>query len=88
MLNKKAQISDTLTWIVATIVIIVIIVIFIYFTSALAKAKTIEAKTKAISLSDGSSQEVNWLKEKTSLAYKINKQNKDFIEGWINEKVG
>jgi len=40
MLNsKKAQVGETVTWIVATIVLIAILLIFIFASSILAKSK-------------------------------------------------
>jgi len=41
MLNKKAQIGDTLTWIVATLIIFVILFFFIFGSSTLGKTKSI-----------------------------------------------
>ncbi len=38
-LNKKAQLGDTLTWIVATIIIFVILSFFIFGSSVLGKTK-------------------------------------------------
>ena len=80
MLNKKnAQISDTMTWIVATIIIVVILMIFIYASSILAKTKVVSYK--------GPEKEVDLLETKTSLAFSINDNNKNKIEEWIkNEK--
>ena len=51
MLNsKKAQIGETLTWIIATIIIILIMVVFIYISSSLAeKTKIIDLKDKVFS---------------------------------------
>ncbi|GAI63277.1 unnamed protein product, partial [marine sediment metagenome] len=39
--NKKAQIGETMTWVVATIIIIVILVISLYTTSLLAQTKKV-----------------------------------------------
>jgi hypothetical protein len=41
MLNKKAQVGDTLTWIVATIAIVVLLMFFFFGTSALSAAKEV-----------------------------------------------
>ncbi len=41
MLNKKAQIGDTLTWVVATIIIFVILFFFIFGSSILGKTKDV-----------------------------------------------
>ena len=42
MLNKRAQTSEAMTWIVATLVIIVLLGISIYATSILSKKKVID----------------------------------------------
>lgn len=39
--NKNAQIGETMTWVVATIVIVVILVLSIYITSVLAVSKKV-----------------------------------------------
>jgi len=39
--NKKAQTGETITWVIATIVIIGILILFIYVSTLLAKGKTI-----------------------------------------------
>jgi len=41
MSNKKAQLGDTLTWIVATVIIFVILLFFIFGASVLGKTKNI-----------------------------------------------
>ena len=39
--NKKAQIGETMTWIIATIVIVVILIVSIYVTSLLAQTRKV-----------------------------------------------
>ena len=41
MLNKKAQVGDTLTWIVASVIIFVILFFFIFGSSILGKTKEV-----------------------------------------------
>lgn len=41
MLNKKAQISETMTWVVATIIIILILTAFVYSSGLFGKAKEV-----------------------------------------------
>jgi competence protein ComGC len=82
MLDKKrGQISDTMTWVVATIIIIVILMIFIYASSVLAKTKVVSYK--------GPEDKVDLLETKTSLAFlnkKVSEEEKQFIENWIEEE--
>ncbi len=44
MFDKKAQIGDTITWFVATIIIIVILTVSIYVSSLLGAAKVVSAE--------------------------------------------
>jgi len=79
--NHKAQISSTMTWIIATILIIVTLMIFIYASAFLAEIKIVDYKD--------SEKEVDWLEIKTSFAYSIKDDNKKIIDEWIegeNEK--
>ncbi|MBU4069719.1 MAG: hypothetical protein KJ646_01945 [Nanoarchaeota archaeon] len=78
MLNKKAQISNTMTWIIATIVVIVMLMIFIYTSSLLAKTTKINYEE--------SKKQVDWIKSKTSLAYLIKEDNKATIDEWIKKE--
>ena len=55
MLNKKAQVGDTLTWIVATIIVFVMLFFFIFGASLLGKTKAI-TNFKVNLLSKSSSQ--------------------------------
>ena len=82
MLNKQGQIGETITWIVATIIIIVTLVIFIYVSSVLVEIK----KIKVPDLKIVSEEEVNWIEMKTSFAYLINEENKEIIDEWIMER--
>ena len=82
--NKKAQISDTLTWVVATIIIVVILLIFIFVSSILAKAKDVsdDVGSKVVG---GYEKQANWIKTKTELAYAKKSDNKEVINEWIWE---
>ncbi|MBU0893853.1 MAG: hypothetical protein KKF48_04060 [Nanoarchaeota archaeon] len=82
--GKSGQLSDAMTWIIATIIIIVILVVFFYASSILAKAKDLEVNTKLLFV-EGGENNMGWFYEKTSLAYSINSNNKLKIEAWINE---
>jgi len=76
--NKRAQVGETLTWIVATIIIIVVLLVFIYASIALGKTKSVH-KIK-ISAEESS---VDWINIKTNIAYSLNNQNKIKIDEWI-----
>jgi len=80
--GKRAQVGETMTWILATIVLVVLLLTFIYATSILADFKKVvnykaqEVEIKSIS---------DLIVTKTSLAYLINDNNKNKINGWIKE---
>lgn len=86
MLNKKAQISEIMTWVIATIVILVILIVFIYASSLLAqKTKTVEAKDLKIDFE----KSVDLLETKTSIAYSFASElERNIIVKWgeDNEK--
>jgi len=82
MLNKRAQIGETITWIIATIIIIVTLMVFIYVSGSLAKIKMINLKD----LNLDSDEEINWVEMKTSFAYDLNQDKKELIDYWIKEK--
>lgn len=81
MLNKKSQVSDVMTWVVATIIIVVIMIVFIYASSVLAqKTKIINAKEIKIEISE---KNIDWTELKTSFAYsKTSEGNKQIINAW------
>ncbi|MEK6832511.1 MAG: hypothetical protein AABY32_00560 [Nanoarchaeota archaeon] len=78
--NKKAQIGESITWVIATIILIVVLIIFIYASIALAKTKSLKFDTKA-----DSEDSVDWINAKTQMAYLINENNKNKIEAWISQ---
>jgi biopolymer transport protein ExbD len=83
MINKRGQVGESVTWIVATIVLIVILIIFIYASVVLSKAKSFE-----VSLKKGSEDSADWINSKTELAYSISSSNKNRIQGWISQAEG
>ena len=89
MLNKKAQVSEIMTWLVATIIIISILLVFIFVSSLLAqKTKIIKVKDLKVDFE----KEVDLLATKTSIAYSFaSESEKNLIERWrveseINEE--
>ena len=83
MLNKKAQISETMVWIVATLIIIVILIVFIFISSSFAKVKNLTIKDLKLS-SEG--EDVNLFETKTEIAYGLASENdKKIIDNWRKE---
>jgi hypothetical protein len=81
MMNKKGQVSETMTWVIVTILLVVILLVFIYLSVALSKTKSLNANIKS-----GSENSVNWVNSKTQIAYSINSNNKNKIQAWIAEE--
>jgi len=79
MLNKKAQVGESITWVVATIIVIVLLLIFIYASILLSKTKSLESGK------ENSEYSFDWINSKTQIAYSINDKNKDKIEDWISQ---
>ncbi len=85
MLNKKAQLSETMTWIVATLIIIVVLIVFIFISSSFAKVKSLTTKSLKIS-SEG--EDVDLFKTKTELAYRLSsEENKKIIDEWRKQNA-
>ena len=83
MLNKRGQLSDTMTWIVATLIIIVILIVFVLASQVLAKWKGV---TSIDSIKFKGSQEgISLISLKNSFAFEENPSNKMKIEEWLNE---
>ncbi len=84
---KRAQISETMTWIVATIIIIVSLTFFVFLADVLAQEGAI--KNFADKTTSGVSFELDKeVKAKTNMAFELNSLNKEKINNWIskNEK--
>jgi biopolymer transport protein ExbB/TolQ len=79
--NKKAQVGETITWIIATIVLIAILMIFIFTSLALSKLKLFKVNLKTDSV-----ERINWIGEKTEMAYSLNSENKNRIQLWISKE--
>jgi ABC-type phosphate transport system permease subunit len=78
--NKKAQVGESITWIIATIILVVILIIFIYASVALSKTKSFNSDVKE-KLTDS----VDWINSKTEMAYSINDNGKNRIQTWISQ---
>ncbi len=82
--SNKGQTGETISWIVATLVIIGILIIFIYISVLMSDAKKINLVDSKTDLPSESSI----LAEKTSISNVIlNNKNKEVIDGILkNEK--
>ena len=84
--NKKAQVGETLTWIVATLIIITTLFIFIYASIAMAEVKSvnsirIKSESRAVW-----GEDVDWIEIKNRMAFSRETSNRNKIERWISEK--
>ena len=79
MLSKRAQASDAIVWIVATLIIVVILIVFIFISNLMAKANGI----KNFATSSAGSKNYNILNLKTNLAFEINGDKEGEINSWI-----
>jgi hypothetical protein len=87
MLNKKGQIGETVTWVIATVIIIVILVFFIFGASLLGETKDIKTFRESL-FSDSSYQGDDLFLKKSLFAY-FNTQrelNKRYIDRWLLEE--
>ncbi len=84
MLNKRAQISEIMTWIIATTIILLMLLIFTYASSLLAqKTKTVDIKNIRIDLGRG----IDWLETKNLIAYNsASAVDKAIMKKWEEDK--
>lgn len=80
MMNKKAQVGETITWIIATVVLIVVLIVFIFISSTLAKEKSLQ-----VNLKNNLEDSFDWIDSKTQMSYSINSVNKNRIDLWISK---
>lgn len=82
--DKRGQLGETLTWIVATIIIIFVLVAFVFAASLMGKAKAVSPKK--VELKKGETVlSINWIEVKTIFAFEKNIENKNKIDSWIKE---
>lgn len=80
-INRKAQVSETIVWIVATLIIIVVLIGAIFISSVLGKTKGVHFDNSKISLDSNA----NVLNTKTNFAYSLaSEKNKKIIDDWRN----
>jgi len=77
--NKGGQVSDALTWVVATMIIIFVLISAIYISSLLGKTKVVDKTKIGISGDDST----DWILEKSKIAYSIDNSHRSEIESWI-----
>lgn len=82
--NKKAQLGETMTWFIATIVIIGILIIFTFVSSLFAESKGAIVDLKRV-FSGADFTEGDFIKTKTILAFNFNTNDADKINNWIME---
>lgn len=80
MLDRKGQIGEIMTWVVATIIIVVILILFVYASSVLAqKTKVIKVKGLKIDFK----KDVDLLETKIEIVYSLSSdKNKEIIDEW------
>ena len=79
--SRSAQVGETVTWIIATLIIIGILILFIFISSLMSKIKAIRVGNLETDI-----KITNLLTEKTSFAYQLtNYKNKEIIEGILEE---
>ncbi len=80
--SSSGQVGETVSWIIATLVIIGILVIFIYISVLMSKIKG----TGIISLKLNMEKENSILSEKTLIAHKLaDNKNKEVIDNILKE---
>lgn len=77
--NRKAQIAETMTWVVATIIIIFLLIASVYVSVILGKTKVID-KTSVGGLDSNL-----WISYKNQIALNINNANENQINVWLGE---
>ena len=86
MLNKKAQVGDAITWIVATIVIVVILLFFVFGSSLLAETKDIGTFRQSLTSTETFEGDDLFLKKSIYSYYSINSDgNRRIMEGNLKE---
>jgi len=79
--SRSAQVGETVSWVIATLIIVGILIIFLFISVGMSNTKFIKAGNVETDL-----KEVNLLKEKTSFAYQLtNYKNKDIIENILKQ---
>jgi len=80
--NRKAQIGETISWIIATIIIIGILIVFIYISILISKTKIIQTLSIQFDIAD----KTELLNQKTSFSHQLaGNLNKEIIDNILEE---
>ena len=84
MLNKKAQIGETITWVVATVIIIFVLIFFLFGASMLAQTKNVGTfRNSLVSPASYQGDDI-YLKKNLFTYYSVDKDfNKKLIEKYL-----
>ncbi len=86
--NNRGQIAETITWVVATMIVVVTLIVFIFISTTLSKGKVLDEVSTGIEkffLSDDAGK-ISRIETKTKLALSIDEKNKEIIDGWIGRE--
>jgi len=75
MINKKAQIPDTIAWVVSTLVIIVLLVLFIFISSMLASTRIAKGEYRDSLFSQSASYKTDLSLTKSLITYYTMKED-------------
>ena len=80
-LNSKGQTGETISWVIATLVIVGILILFVYLSVLMSKTKIVNIGTLQTDLEKDS----KILSGKTTLAEMLNDKNKEMINEILKE---
>jgi hypothetical protein len=81
--HKKAQVGESVTWIIATLIIIGVITIFIYISFLMAQTKNIDIAN----LQSGAIKNLDTVSQKTNFANQLeNNKNKEIIDNLLKNE--
>lgn len=84
-ISKRGQVGETITWLVATLIIVGILIIFIFFSVLMSKSKVIAIGDVKTDLT----KESKSLDMKTFLAHQLaNNKNKEIIDNILKQDDG
>ncbi|MDD5012159.1 MAG: hypothetical protein PHQ66_00725 [Candidatus Nanoarchaeia archaeon] len=83
--DKKAQVGETVSWIVATVIVLGIMIFFIYVSILISKTKMIQT----LNLQSDVADKPELLMYKTSLSHQLaGNLNKEIIDNILKEENG
>ncbi|MEA3414532.1 MAG: hypothetical protein U9Q99_03355, partial [Nanoarchaeota archaeon] len=78
--NSRGQVGDSLSWIIATIVIVVLILFFVFGSSLFAETKNVQKKSSTLEKIDLGKEDIFLKKSVFSLFSEIGKNNEVVLE--------